>query len=302
MSGNPFEELRDLAEADTPTLRGAAEAICKGLREFINAKGKMRPRPMSWAKRTARDHFGWSRIGSKKFESILEIGYSEGWFEKTERGQLLGSTVSDERDAQNDPSTRSDIAPHRKSQSRSKSTFIDMAPFYRVGGTLGRKSVPTEDDWDGKTYTLVRPPWEKCGDGTKERWVPSWEAGRVLYELYEQRVREDFANGREMTYCTCCKSALPRESVYPDSHGRYACNGCNDLLHPDLIKPEGWVPPEHKPAEIKPVSKPAKIQKNESHSFSGTKAPKTSLSKLGKSIAKDGTADLMDAEAAINAS
>lgn len=298
MSGNPFEELRDLAEADAPTLRGAAEAICKGLREFINAKGRMRPRPMSWAKRTARDHFGWSRIGSKKFEQILEIGYSEGWFEKTERGQLLGSTVSEGASQQTNVAELG--AEMGTKTGKSKSTFVDMAPFYRQGGTLGHWKVLTEDDWDGKTYTLVRAPWEKAD--AKERWVPSWEAGRVLYELYDQRVREDIASGRAKTYCTSCKSELSRGCVYPDSHGRYACSGCNDLLHPDLVKPEGWVPPAHKPAEIKPVSKPAKIPKNESHSVSGIKTPKTSLSKLGKSIAKDGTADLMDAEAAINAS
>ena len=298
---NQGEEL----DTETPTLRTAAKEVFDGLIHFTTAKGKLRSRPLSWAKRVAREHFGWSRIGSKKFEQILEIGFQESWFEKTDQGKLVAiprSTVSDGVDAQtNNPDTAPNTAPNT---SRPKSKHVDMAPFYRQGGAMGNWRVLTEDDWDGHTYSLITK--SACSWFAEDTviQVPSWKYGQALYELYDQKVREDLANGAQMTHCTSCKSKLPAECVYPDSHGRIACSACNDLTHPSLERGADWVPPEYTPTGIKPVSKPAKIPKTESRSVSEIKAPnsapkKNKLTKLGRSIREDGQADLMNAEKAI---
>ena len=290
---NPFEELSNqLEEPDeqAPTLKGAATAISEGLRQHKTKKGVLRPRPVSWAKKVARDHFGWSRIGSKKFDAILEIGYSESLFEKTAQGRLVGSSVPDRVVEQ---TNKTDIAAKTGSP---KSRYIDMAPFYRSGGALGAWKVLTEDDWDGNTYNIITLricPWLD-----KPIEVPSWKYGQTLYELFDQKVREDLANGKEKTYCTSCKSQLGVESVYPDSHGRLACNACNDLLHPDLRRGADWVPPSPVPVGIKsPKKETDPSPQNSNNSYMNSNDSNTNS--LGQSIRDDKVADLMDAEAAI---
>lgn len=284
---NPFEELNNQLEepdTDAPTLKGAATAISEGLRQHKTKKGVLRPRPVSWAKKVARDHFGWSRIGSKKFDAILEIGYSESLFEKTAQGRLVGSSVPDRVVEQ---TNKTDIAAKTGSP---KSRYIDMAPFYRSGGALGAWKVLTEDDWDGNTYNIITLricPWLD-----KPIEVPSWKYGQTLYELFDQKVREDLASGKEKTYCTSCKSQLCAESVYPDSRGRLACNACNDLMHPDLR--EGRVGIKKSHMVVHPKKKP------ETCDISSD--TESEISELGQSIRDDKVADLMDAEAAIKAS
>tara|TARA_X000000950_G_scaffold167249_1_gene204238 strand:- start:6782 stop:7684 length:903 start_codon:yes stop_codon:yes gene_type:complete len=297
-----FDELHTQLDEEVttaePTLRTAAEAIRDGLSHFTTAKGVLRSRPISWAKKVARDHFGWSRIGSKKFESILEIGYSEYWFEKTDQGKLVGSSVPDRAAEQTNHAEMGS-----SDSSSSSSAPKDMGAFYRSGGALGNWKVLTEDDWDGKTYKIITKRICSWLEEGKVIEVPSWLYGQRVYELFEAKVREDKASGAERTYCTSCKSELPAGCVYPDSHGRFACSGCNDLLHPSLRKPAGW-----KPKGIKYESKPKKrIQKNESHSVKPKTKKKTKtkdplLPTLGASIAKDGSADLMDAGTAIASS
>lgn len=299
-----FDELNEQlnqegeVNTETPTLRTAAEQVFDGLIHFTTKKGKLRSRPISWAKKIAREHFGWSRIGSKKFESILEIGFQERWFEKTDDNKLIAIPRSTVSERGNQQTNNSDIAAEMGS---SKSKYLDMAPFYRQGGALGNWKVLTEDDWDGRTYKIITP--HICSWIEKPIEVPSWKYGQVVYELYDQKVREDLANGAERTYCTSCKSEMPAGCVYPDSHGRIACSACNDLLHPDLRRGADWTPPSYDPAEINgikglPDPEP-EIQKTESDSFPEISPEKHTITKLGESIRQDGVADLMDAEKAI---
>jgi hypothetical protein len=293
---NPFEELHNLSDAEAaPSLEGAAEAISEGLSGFTNAKGKLRPRPMSWAKKVARDHFGWTRIGSKKFEQILEIGFSKHWFEKTEQGRLVGSSVPD-RVAEQTKLT--EMGSEMGSKRTTKHTTKDMTSFYRSGGVVGGK-VLTEDDWDGQTYTIIDK--NDCRWLTKPIQVPTWSRGQVLYELYDEKVRQDKAEGAEHTHCTCCKSWLLAEDVYEDSHGRYACGACNDLLPPSLRRGPNWKPPKYKPTGIKSSKKETDPSPKE-NSNSNTNSPNSNMNSLGQSIRDDKVADLMDAEDAIKQS
>ncbi len=174
-----------------------------------------------------------------------------------------------------------------------------MAGFYRDGGMFGGWKLNTEDDWDGKTYSVIRLAWMD-----KAIEVPSWLHGRTVYELYDKKVREDLANGVAQTYCTSCKSQCSRESVYPDSHGRIACSACNDKMDPRLIKPEGWVPPARGPvkAEIKVPQGPITPEKEGTQLRKPRKQrskKKGAAKKLRDSVRKDGKADLMDAAEAI---
>lgn len=294
-----FDELNEQlnqegeVNTETPTLRTAAEQVFDGLIHFTTKKGKLRSRPISWAKKIAREHFGWSRIGSKKFESILEIGYQESWFEKTDDNKLIAiprSSVSEIDDQQTNPA--------EMGSPKSSPSPKNMAQFYRSGGEYSH-NLKTEDDWDGHTYSVVKLSWM-----SKAIEIPSWKRGQVVYELYLEKVTKDLEAGEDTTYCTCCKSYMPVESLYPDSHGRIACGACNDLLHPDLIRGADWTPPSYEPSEINgikvlPDPEPA-IQKNESDSFPEISPEKHTITKLGESIRQDGVADLMDAEKAIN--
>ena len=168
-----------------------------------------------------------------------------------------------------------------------------MAAFYRSAGALGNWRILTEDDWDGSTYSVIKLPWMD-----KSKDVPNWKAGQVTYELYDQKVREDMANGVERSYCTSCKSQINTADLFPDSHGRICCSACNDRQHPRLIKPDGWVPPA-------PVARPetkvdqGPILTETKTRPTRTKKKKNAAAKLRSSVRRDGKADLMDATDAI---
>ncbi len=322
MSTDPFKELaastEDAPEQATPTLMSAAMEIHSALSLSLTAKGLHRPRPLSWGKRIARTHFGWSRIGEKKWGEILTLGEDNGLWDIDEKRRMVyiepGSTVFED-----DPEV---LKPGSSSGSSRRGTS-SMAGFYRDGGMFGGWKVNSVDDWDGKTYSVIRLPWMD-----KAIEVPSWLYGRTVYELYDKKVREDLANGTERTNCTSCKSQMDRDSVYPDSHGRIACSACNDKMDPRLIRPEGWSPPERAVrSEIKEPSKvkqgyatpsPTKVPKTKTknpHRYEyvegedGSAKPKKrrktpskkagATKKLRDSVRKDGKADLMDAEDAI---
>ncbi len=331
MSTNPLKELaastEDAPEQATPTLMSAAMEIHSALSLSLTAKGLHRPRPLSWGKRIARTHFDWSRIGEKKWNEILTLGEDNGLWDIDEKRRMVyiqpGSTMSEDEDGAVQEEFRNSSSPSSSSRRGTSS----MAGFYRDGGMFGGWKVNSVDDWDGKTYSVIRLPWMD-----KAIEVPSWLHGRTVYELYDKKVREDLANGTERTNCTSCKSQMDRDSVYPDSHGRIACSACNDKMDPRLIRPEGWVPPERpsrseikEPSKVKqgyatpPPSqaktKSSKTKTKNPHRYEyvegedGSAKPKKrrktpskkagATKKLRDSVRKDGKADLMDAEDAI---
>jgi len=284
---NPFDELEAEGLAPEPTLESAAMEIHTALSLSHTAKGLHRPRPLSWGKRIARTHFGWSRIGEKKWNEILEIGARGGLWTIDEKKRLVYAEIN-ESEAHLGSSWDN-------SNTNSPNSKGDMSAFYRSAGALGNWRMLSEDDWDGQTYAIIRLGWMD-----KAIEVPSWKAGQVRYELYDAKVREDIANGAERSYCTSCKSQVHVECLYLDSHDRIACSACNDLQDPRLVKPDGWVPPA--PVKRKPEIKV-------SQAFVGGSAPspkpkrtkkkKTAAKKLRDSVRKDGKADLMDASEAI---
>ena len=236
---NPFEQLEEQLEEseEKPTLETAAQAIREALSRSLTSKGAHRPRPLSWGKRVARTHFGWSRIGEKKWGQILEIGESRGLWEVDERRRMVFTEESG--------GFVDEIASSGGVSGVSRGNPGDMSAFYRSAGALGRWRVLTEADWDGSTYSLIQLPWMD-----KAVEVPSWRAGQVRYELFDERVREDLASGAERSYCTSCKSQIDVEGLYPDSCGRICCSACNDLQDPRLRKPaEGSESPESDPLE-----------------------------------------------------
>ena len=271
---NPFNELEAQTQ-DTPTPMSAAMEIRKALSLSLTAKGLHRPRPLSWGKRIARTHFGWSRIGEKKWTEILEIGARDGLWAVSDKNKLV--YVSEINDSE---------AVFVSTSARSpKPNPSDMSGFYRSAGAMGNWRVLTEDDWDGQTYAVIQLPWMK-----KSIEVPSWKGGQVTYELYDQKVREDIAGGADKSFCTSCKSRCDMSGLYPDSQGRIACSACNDRMDPRLVRPEGWVPPG--PGPRKPEIKAPRT-------LSGPGKKGDTVAKLRGSVRKEGKADLMSAEEAL---
>ena len=287
---NPFDQLEEQTQDTAPTLASAAMEIHEALSQSLTAKGLHRPRPLSWGKRIARTHFGWSRIGEKKWQEILEIGARDGLWTIDEKRRLVHAEINESEayfDSSEENSTNSYL--------NSPNSNGDMSAFYRSGGALGKWKTLSEDDWDGKTYRVIKLRWMD-----KAVEVPSWRGGQVTYELYDQKVREDIANGAERSYCTSCKSQIEVEGLFPDSCGRIACSACNDLPDPRLARPKGWVPPApvKREPEIKVHQGPILPEKKGTQ-LRNSKKKKTAAAKLRSSVRRDGKADLMDATEAI---
>ena len=294
---NPFEQLEAETQDTTPTLASAAMEIHLALSQSLTAKGLHRPRPLSWGKRIARTHFGWSRIGEKKWAEILSIGEKDKLWIIDDKNKLVYADGINDSEGHSGPhSTSSASSVPSALSSKNQNPHHNnpcMAAFYRSAGALGNWRVLTEDDWDGSTYTVIKLPWM---DKSKE--VPKWKAGQVTYELYDQKVREDMANGAERSYCTSCKSQINVTDLFPDSHGRICCAACNDREHPRLIKPDDWVPPAPVARPKSKVSQGPILPETKTKSRP-TRTKKNAAAKLRSSVRRDGKADLMDATDAI---
>ena len=294
---SPFEQLEAETQDTTPTIASAAMEIHKALSQSLTAKGLHRPRPLSWGKRIARTHFGWSRIGEKKWGEVLSVGEKDALWTIDDKNKLVYADGIKDSEDENEGHQAGTSSSSLKSKNQNPHHNNQcMAAFYRSAGALGSWRVLTEDDWDGSTYSIIKLPWM---DKSKE--VPKWKAGQVTYELYDQKVREDMANGAEKSFCTSCKSQINVKDLFPDSHGRICCSACNDKQHPRLIKPEGWVPPTPvaRPESKVPQGPLLPETKSKSRPTRTKKKKKNAAAKLRSSVRRDGKADLMDATDAI---
>jgi len=275
---NPFDELSKGVQA--PTSKSAAEAIASVLLSSRTKRGDLRRRPVSFAKKLARDHFGWKRMGEKRWQEILQIGLDAGWF-TFEGGKLLGSLSPDEDEESSAPPANTITDPEDDWE----------PPPPPKNGRVGPKLFDCGHwNWGGDHASARKEG--KCCAGWKQQ--PSWP------DLKGDYVRPLPMNQRRTQHKTdhpgfpgyCCDS----KGYYIGGIG----NNCRwNKAKRKRCPVHGGKPYE---PEIKKPKKKAAPKVAAQGSIKTNTENVDSYTDLGKSITKDKKADLLNVEGAIEQS
>jgi len=281
---NPFEQLSQGAEA--PTSKSAAKAIADSLSLSLTKKGILRRRPLSFGKQIARDHFGWKRMGEKRWQEILQIGLDAGWF-TIEGGKLLGSLSPDE-DAEE---TIAEAGGGSEETTEETEEDDWEPPPPPKNGRCGPKMFDCGHwNWGGD-HASAHKEGKCCANWSQQ---PSWQdlKGEYLRPLPMNVRRTQHKTDHPGFPGYCCDS----KGYYVGGIG----NNCRFNKSKRKRCPvHGGKPYE---PEIKKSKKKAAPKAVAAGSIKSNTENVDSYTDLGKSITKDKKADLLNVEEAIEQS
>lgn len=281
---NPFEQLSQGAEA--PTSQSAAKAIADSLSLSLTKKGVYRRRPLSFGKQIARDHFGWKRMGEKRWQEILQAGLDAGWF-TLDGGKLLGSSFPDE--GNEEAILEAGLSRQTTTEETEEDDWEPLPPSKNGGG--GPKMFDCGHWAWGGDHASARKEG-KCCAGWQQ--CPSWPdlKGDYLRPLPMNQRRTHHKTEHPGFPGYCC-----------DSKGYYI-GGLGNNCRFNKTKRKRC--PVHGGKPYDPVKK--RVKKGAwAHTApaplsSSPQSATNSVTDLGRSIAKDKKADLLDVEGAIEQS